>query len=150
MIFFVGTQAIYYGMQFNGGNHPRNPTWHFVKGLHDFITYGTLLVLGGAFLVFIVMPLVIEIAASESTESKSIEVTPHEEVSLTNIAALSSEAKDKQLLEFEQLMLSACEQEKKKIEEQQNFEEQKKQEAIQRRRERSADAVAHDALNDFL
>lgn len=150
MIFFVGTQAIYYGMQFNGSNHPRSPTWHFVKGLHGFITYGTLLALGGALIVFVMIPWLIEIATSKSTEDKSIRVQPHEEVPLPNGAALSPEAKDKQLLEFEQLMLLAREQEKKRIEEQQKIEEQKKQEAIQRRRERSADAVAHDALDDFL
>lgn len=66
---------------------------------------------------------------------------------------LTPEQIEKRKLAYEKRQRDAAEfvaQEQKRIENEQKLEEQKIQRAIQRRRERSAEAVARDALDDLL
>lgn len=141
LIFFLGIQGIYYGMQFNGTNHPRSPSWHLVKGLRDLITHGTFTVLIGLFLFYVVIPALLALLSDSSrAEPQSTEENP---------ASPTPEEIETQKLQY-QKQIENQEQEAKLIEEQRRIEEQKKQDVIKARRERSAQDVARDALDDFL
>lgn len=147
-IFLIGSQLIYYGMKFNGSARLNSPVWGFVSGLHDLIVYGVLAAAICAFALFVVLPLVFAMLPDE----KSKQAKPEEDTPLPPIV-LTPEQIEKKRRRYEQMLQEARElqeQEKKRIEAQRQIEEKRKQEIIQARRERSARAAAHDALDDFL
>lgn len=132
LILFLGIQAVYFGMKFNGSAF-RSSLWGFINNVHSLLTYGTFVVIAGVFLIFIVLPMLL--TKQETTKKET--ATP------------ISEQFEQQKIR-EQQLIEDKENQKRQIEEQQKLEEQRKQEAIKRRRERSANAAAHDALDDFL
>lgn len=139
LIFLIGTQGIYFGMQLNRSNHPRSLVWQFVESIHEGIVYGAMLAVACAFVAFVVMPFwrfeMSDSKPSESANEKSLSPTPEELQKQRQRECERTQAEENR---------------KKQIEEQRLIEEQRKQEAIKRRRERSAKDVASDALDDFL
>lgn len=137
-------------MRFNGSANARNPVWGFVSGIHDLLIYGVVTAIGAAIVILVVVPAVIELLAmfsrSWSTETDT-------EPELFELPTRTPEEIEKLTREWEETRKANEERsarDKKMIEEKEELEEQQKHEAIQRRKERSAHAVAHDALDDFL
>lgn len=123
LFFLFGSQLIYYGMKFNVRARLNGPVWSLVSSLHSLIVYSFLAIGVCAFARFVILPLVfLFIPEKKPVEAKPKAVMPRPPV------------------------VPSPEQ----IEEKQKLEEQEKQEVIQRRRERSAEAVACDALDDLL
>lgn len=148
LIFLLGSQLIYYGMKLNGSARLDGPVWSLVSGLNSLIVYSLLAIGICAFVLFVIVPVVFLFIP----DKKPNEPNPTAALPLPPIV-LTPEQIEKQRFRHEQMQKEAqelMEREKKRIEEKQKLEEQKKQEAIQRRRERSAEAVARDALDDFL
>lgn len=106
------------------------------------------MVVGAAIVLFIVVPGVVELFAMISL-SRSPEPKPEPFQfpirSPEEIEKLTRDWVDTRMANEERRA-----RDKKLIEEKEKIEEQRKQEVIQRRRERSAHTVAHDALDDFL
>lgn len=82
LIFFIGSQMIYYGTKLNGGNHTRSPVWNLVKWFHDIMTYGSLAMLVAALVMFIVIPVIMELisqrivkAEKEVADKRALEVS---------------------------------------------------------------------------
>jgi hypothetical protein len=148
LIFLLGTQAIYYGMKFNGSARMGGPIWSFVSGLHDFIVFGVAVVVIGALVLFVGVPLFFVMIP----DGKPKRTAPETETPLPKVT-LTPEEIEKQRLEYERMMQKVRElhkQEQKRIEEKRLVEEQRKQEAMKARRERSAKDAAHAGLEDFL
>lgn len=139
LILIVGIQGIYYGMKFNGSAHPRSPVWHFVKGLHDFTTYGALAALGVAFTLFVVVSVLLSLISDHGppkpVQEKPVPPTPEQ------LAWREQHYREQ---------IEKQEYEKKRLEEIKRVEEQLKQEAIKAREARSATDATHAALDDFL
>ncbi len=142
LIFFIGSQVIYYGTKLNGGDHPRSPVWHFVRWFHDFMNYGTLAMFAAAFVMFILIPLIlsliqerIEKAEKEAADKKYQEVL---------------ERRKHDYDRYKQEQSERIELETTRIEEQKILNEKKEQEMIKARNERSAADAARAGLDDFL
>lgn len=142
LIFFIGAQIIYYGTKLNGGNHPRSPVWKLVKWFHDLMTYGSLAMLVAAFVMFIVIPVIMELISQriakvekEVADKRALEV---------------SEIRRRHYEKYQQEEIARKELEIKRIEEDRRIKEQKEQEIIKARNERSASAAARTGLDDFL
>lgn len=142
LIFFIGSQIIYFGTKLNGGHHPRSPVWHFVKWFHDIMTYGSLGMLVAAFVMFIVIPLIMDLI-----HQRIVKV----EKAVADKRALEvSETRRLEYEKFQQKEVVRKELETKRIEEDRKIKEQKEQEIIKARNERSASAAARAGLDDFL
>ncbi|MCO5114329.1 MAG: hypothetical protein M9899_09140 [Bdellovibrionaceae bacterium] len=125
--FSSGIEFIYWNMKWAGSSHPQNPAWVIVSRIHYFVLISVCVLVAG-FLLLLFMSFL-----GPTKEKKDIEesATPIDSTVVERTKELEEET------------------EKQKVE-QQKLEEQRKQEVIKRRRERSANAAAHDALDDFL
>lgn len=142
LIFFIGSQIIYYGTKLNGGNHPRSSVWNLVKWFHDLMIYGSLAMLVTAFVMFIVIPAIMDLvhqriakAEKEVADKRALEV---------------SETRRREYEKYQQEEVVRKELETKQIEEDRKIKEKKEQEIIKARNERSATAAVRAGLDDFL
>lgn len=129
-------------MQINDSYHLEGPVWLFVKLIHQFVIYSAVAALVIAMVYFIVTPIVLILLPNKAASTKRLSESK-------SVQSIHEEVEKEQLRNKDQMMNQEKENQKK-IAEQQKLEEQRKQEAINRRRERSANAAAHDALDDFL
>ncbi len=127
--FVIGIEFIYWNMKWSGVNHPQNPAWAIVSWIH-------VVAIGGVIAIILLWSL-LYVDYLRSIKKEKVD-KPKENIEEENNSDLK---KITEQIEVEK---------QKRIEEQQKLEEQRKQEAIKRRRERSANAAAHDALDDFL
>lgn len=147
-ILFVGVQVVYFGMKFNGAASPRNPMWHFTKGVHSILTYGTIFALGAILLVTEVIPLIISLIPKGIFEKlKMLESLP---LNVTHEEDLEQENRSQEKFEDPPQSQKTCEEARQSQVKAHEDKELRKKQVIESRRNRSAEEVARSALDDFL
>ncbi len=131
--FVMGIEFIYWNMKWSGINHPRNPAWSIVSWIH-------VIAIGSVIAVTLLWCLLyVDFPRSFKEQTQK-----NEKADKSKIIIDENRSDLKKLTEQVEI------EKQNQIKEQQKLEEQRKQEVIKRRRERSANAAAHDALDDFL